>query len=134
MRKYIERIGDAVNKLCGIRFAGEQKTDNAIVRHAKELAQLQDKVRDIDLDGLTGGSRPHVSLGRGEQGEFLIYVDGHLRGKYATAEMMQAHFAECIIDCDRLRANQRPLSASQLSERYGIEASLHDPVEGLLGS
>lgn len=75
----------------------------------------------------------HITVGRGEQGEFLIYIDGHLRGKYATAEMMQVHFASCLAECDRLRANQRPESAKEIAKRLGIEVTPHDPIEGLLG-
>lgn len=95
-------------------------------------------IRQAWNNGLRGwlvGDRekPHITLGRGEQGEFLIYIDGNLRGKYATAEIMQLHFADCLAECDRLRKNQRPETAREMCERLGLEVIEHDPVEGLLG-
>lgn len=46
----------------------------------------------------------HITIGYSESNEFLIYIDGGLRGKYETAEEMHVHLAMCLAECDKLRS------------------------------
>lgn len=79
-------------------------------------------------------SKSHTSVGRGKDGEYVIYVNGQLRGKYATAEDMQVHLAsmlpgsQCENDGHAIdnqgvchRCGYDPASMRQLIERRIID-------------
>ena len=51
-------------------------------------------------------SKPHITCGRGEDGAYTIHIDGKLRGKYNSPEMMQVHLADMIAECDELRRDR----------------------------
>jgi hypothetical protein len=56
-------------------------------------------------------SKPHITCGRDGEA-YVIHIDGKLRGRYNSPEIMQVHLADALAEIDRLRL----LCADKLTE------------------
>lgn len=91
----------------GVRFVGE------------ETVFPIESVEKVTVGEVAGPiKKPHLSCGR-EGDAYVIHIDGVLRGRYNSPEMMQVHLADQIAENDRLRS----LCSDELvreSERLGL--------------